>query len=735
MSPVSLRFLTKFALAAAQECFVLKGIAEKNIKDGMLAKLSLATGQMFESARELGESLGIGSIFGKELSAFLFGRATYYRALAQVKKANEALTALRYGEEISRLNEAIHILSRCKEAKRFMDSDTMTDLDTLSAQVIRNLERAMKDNSVIYHESVPAATGLSEIGQAIVARATVMADWSKDPNIPSRPILARLVPESIRLRSVEYYTRRNDRVEEIYSKLRQLKQSEASVMQECNLPSLLDISHSTMGIPVSILEKCEQVRSSGGAESLYSTFSTIETLKGDVQELFRQVEELLSEESIADETARREFTPAKWTRPESEGLAKNLHQALETYRKSFSAAKDSDKILQSQFDEAVVGITALSSSQAELEESIPASTALNSQRGDPKLAAKLREILAIVGRFDSDRSDLVELIQVHCSEDQVEETFKNIGEELMKEDSYAESVISGRLDGLKVYEEQCDEIMQSQGRILSDLRSSAINFAASLSLSSALEERQVALQTLEDAARSFNSISSHMQEALKFYSGLMELLHKLRENTRDFTVSREIEMDELRNAILKRIAEEEPPRNRFNSSSMSSTTGPMRSGAGNMMSPVNNPPMMMQPGPAYPGQPFSQQPASSYMAAMPPTRQNISTMQPIQPLNMNMMSNNIPPQYVAVQQQQMPSQPSPFPQARPQQWQPGMPIQYAPVPGSTSSISLSGQQQQSQSLHDQQQQLQQQQLQLQIEQLQLQQQHLQQQQQQHHHFM
>ncbi len=168
----------------------MKGVQEKSIKDAMLAKLSIATGQLYEGAAELGEGLGIGSIYGRVLGAYLTGNATYYKALGRVKKAADCLASGRYGEEIAFLNEATTLLNRCKETKRVMETTLCSDLDTLSGQVVRSLERAIKDNAVIYHESVPAGSSLPDIGQAIVARSTAFSEPKIDEF--GRPILARL---------------------------------------------------------------------------------------------------------------------------------------------------------------------------------------------------------------------------------------------------------------------------------------------------------------------------------------------------------------------------------------------------------------------------------------------------------------------------------------------------------------------------------------------------------------
>ena len=166
----------------------------------MLAKLALATGQLYDGAAELGEGLGIGSIYGRVLGAYLTGRATYYKALGRVRKAADCLSSGKYGEEIAFLTEATTLLNRCKETKRFMDTPTCTDLDSLAGQVVRSLERAIKDNSVIYHETVPNASTLPDIGQAIVARPTAFSE----PKIEEfgRPILARLGKRNLEKESV-----------------------------------------------------------------------------------------------------------------------------------------------------------------------------------------------------------------------------------------------------------------------------------------------------------------------------------------------------------------------------------------------------------------------------------------------------------------------------------------------------------------------------------------------------
>lgn len=557
VSPVTLNFLHKWSLASAQECFVVKGISEGTIKDGMVAKLALATGQMYENARELGEELGIGSIYGQYARSFLIGRGIYYKALAQVRKASESLAAGRYGEEISRLNEATNLLNRCREHKKLLDPETLSLLESLTGQVLRNAERAIKDNSIIYHESVPAASGLADIGQAVVARATAMPDWSVDPNVPSRPILARLVPERIRKRAVAYYTRRNERVEDVYAHLKALAALENEIMRECNLPSLLDVASNApvMGLPGSLLAKAEHVRSSGGVASLYATLSTVEALKTDAAQLLRQTGDLLADEAAADSAAKREFG-ATWTRPGSESLASSLKEALAAYRKSLEAAAKSDSKLQTDFEAAIVGITALDSSQAELEESIPASTANNSQRGDPRLMDKLQDLLNSVAEFDLQRSQLISLFQDYCATDHIEEALKDTDEakdEASENEEFFNSIIENRLENSVMHQllAQFKNIQENQSQKLNELKSSAIAFAASLTLSSALEERQNALQTLEQAAEAYTTINSHLQEALNFYSGLLELLQKLRENARDFTVSRGIELEELKNTLKR----------------------------------------------------------------------------------------------------------------------------------------------------------------------------------------
>ena len=460
-------------------------------------------------------------------------------------------------------------------------------------------------------------------------------------------------------------------------------------MVEQNLPALLTASAPVLGLPDGLLAKAEEVRSSGGAEGLLSSLGLIETLRGDTDAILRQVKQMLDDEAAADEEAVSEFGASQWNRPRSAALNKNLLQALESYRNSYATALQSDSQLQRQLDEAMVGITALGSSQAELEASIPASSSASSTRGDAKLAERVRLLLAEAeGSFDELRSATVAQIQEFCAGDLVEEEFKAALEGEAEMTRVLEFV-SERVERIVgPFEESLRDIEAYQLGKLEELRSAAQAYTASCSSpSNSLHERQVALQTLESAHRTFRSLSTHLEEAMRFYSGLLGLVERLRENARDFVVSRELEMKEMKTALLERIADAADAAMNLNRMSNFGGSG-FGAGAGSGMGMNHGMNMSSYGMNSMHGQGIHGQGMNSMHG------QGINNMHG-QGMNPSMSNanyaNNQPFSMQSMQQHQQPAAFNPYapyppqpPQYAPQQpqpqspsqWSPGMPVQY-----------------------------------------------------------
>ncbi len=406
--------------------------------------------------------------------------------------------------------------------------------------------------------------------------------------------------------------------------MRQLRIKQDALMMEHNLPGILTSNSQFLGLPDGLLAKANEVRSSGGGEALMSSLSLIETLRTDTDAILKQVKQMLADEAAVDDEAFNEFGASQWNRPRSASLNKSLLQALESYRTSYATAQQSDSQLQNQLDDAIVGITALGSSQAELEASIPASSAISTGRGDSRFADKLRSILQETEGFDELRTGTVAEVQAFCTGDVVEEEFKGALEGA--EESRVLEYVSERVERiLTPFESSLKDVEAYQLSKLEELRSAAQLYASSFaSQADCMQEREVALQTLENAYRTFQTLSAHVAEAIHFYSGLLNLAERLRENARDFVVSRELEMKEMKTALLEKIA------------NAANSRGPMGG--------YGVPSQQQQQQPFY-----NQPPMQSYYSAQPPVAS---------------YSQQPTPQY---------SQPRPPQQ---QQWSPGMPVQY-----------------------------------------------------------
>ena len=135
--------------------------------------------------------------------------------------------------------------------------------------------------------------------------------------------------------------------------------------------------------------------------------------------------------------------------------------------------------------------------------------------------------------------NLSENIKRFCVNDHVEEAFTALGEEVLKEDLMAESIISDRLN--------CAEMVSFWAKSMRLNANNKLNLASwrvlrfhlppvwpSVPLSKSVKTPCRRSNPLTPPSQSFGALAG----SLKLYSGLLDLLQKLRENTRDYTVSR-----------------------------------------------------------------------------------------------------------------------------------------------------------------------------------------------------
>lgn len=148
LSDTILGALSKLMLAQAQECFVIKATLERNVKDSTLAKLSASTASLFDAAK----ILSIKSPILADFVDLLAGKIALYQATAHFHKSAEFLATMQYGREIVKLQEADEVIGEAKGLMKRLSSDILLPINLIASQISKALERAIKDNQIIYHD-------------------------------------------------------------------------------------------------------------------------------------------------------------------------------------------------------------------------------------------------------------------------------------------------------------------------------------------------------------------------------------------------------------------------------------------------------------------------------------------------------------------------------------------------------------------------------------------------------
>lgn len=148
MDEHSLESLIQLQLAQSQECFWLKAVMDR-YKDASIAKLAARVSDLYNLAGEAAmRSEAISSSWIHHMSA----KHHHFAAAAQYRAACECLEKRKYGEEVARLRDAVACVGEGLKESRggYLSKTVVEDLNNLKKRVEDHLQRAERDNNMIY---------------------------------------------------------------------------------------------------------------------------------------------------------------------------------------------------------------------------------------------------------------------------------------------------------------------------------------------------------------------------------------------------------------------------------------------------------------------------------------------------------------------------------------------------------------------------------------------------------
>ncbi|KAF8984474.1 pH-response regulator protein palA/rim20 [Entomortierella lignicola] len=557
ISAAALTVYIHLMLAQAQECFWQKGALDQ-MKDGLIAKLAAKVADYYEIANEGATHSAMSSLFTATWTSQMQAKAKHFNAVAQYRKSCECISQNKYGEEIARLHVAERLVSSGLDLQRNLKETVVNDLRSLQTAIHRNLTRAENDNDIIYLEPIPAETSLTPIVKADMCKATVAQEISNPVPLMNEhnmllgvPLFSRLVPFAVH-QAASVYTERKERIlnEDIRAKFDELTGVCYSQMQALNLPGALQALEQPVGLPPTLISHIDEIQNEGGDQILHEMIENVRTLSRQNAAYLDEIFEALQNEADEDEEMRRRFE-GRWNRPTSASLTVAFVDQGKKHRETLENARKSDQVVNLKLEKFMAtwgrSLALLSSGRAEVERAVPNTTNAPGS-SDPEIVDDLRMLLEEVDQMIRARRIKLEEVRRMADEDDIGPSLVAITNKLTAnssavkiEPAHFEALFQEQLKKYDGYKRLVKEETATQEDLLMAIQETNKAFVASRKSNAVIQQREKALQNLEETYQKFKAILGNLKEGTQFHRDFEKILIRLRDNCRDYYFARKME--------------------------------------------------------------------------------------------------------------------------------------------------------------------------------------------------
>ncbi|KAF7316870.1 pH-response regulator protein palA/RIM20 [Mycena chlorophos] len=547
-------------LAQAQECWW------QNAKLGYIFNLfsrHTRAATLYKSAIQTirDASPPITHLFPNGWLAHIDAKRYHFEAVAQYRQSLAELEGSHYGAEIARLDvartaskQAYDIARRGKVAPAVLQ-DVQSLLDSLQ----KDFARAERDNYLIYHDDVPAASTLAPIVPSEIAKATIVPGFLNPDSLVGRegPLFGELVSWGARAAIDIYDDRKSHLVREKISGAAQtLKDDADENLRLQNLPSALEALERSSGLPPSLLHKAEQVRREEGPTWIEAAFNDVERLARQDTAILDEAMDILDNEASEDEAMRSDLA---YKRAPSHEANMELVEKERRFRDILARARESDNTVQQKWDDWEASILLLAGDESELEVAVPSATISASSRSNPegseswKHARALRIALEALDTLHRNLQDFVRRAQNLEAADDIQSRIVTAASGLEKLAEVTPAMFEDVMDEeLAKYDKFLDEVSKAeckQTELLEEITRCNELFVQSRSEDLSVKAREEALRSLELSFQKYREIVKNLNEGMQFYNDLAQIFNNFKAECKTWCLHRSSELHSLSRAM------------------------------------------------------------------------------------------------------------------------------------------------------------------------------------------
>ncbi|XP_078166742.1 vacuolar-sorting protein BRO1-like isoform X2 [Carex rostrata] len=524
-------------LAQAQECMFDKVMADsKGVT--LCSKVAKQAGKFYDEAYSALTVPPLDQHFDRAWVSHVQLKTAYFYTEAVSLYCIDLHQKEDIGQEIARLKLSISSLSDAKRSAKGAPSSLFEAVSKLETKINQNLETAVKENNHVYLMRVTPVSSLSELPAAVLAQPAPVEGL----DISSETLFSNLISESGRKSLTKYTEMVDDVLRTQLDKIKLAKEVCKVKLQEMDLFNSIGAVENGSTVPAELKAQVEAIQDRGGPGGLKVELQQLKDLRRVNLELMVQMEEMLQKEEREDSQYRARYKE-KWNRPESGALAKNIRDVLSKYSENLKEAGVSDLKIERSMSENF-GILAILDNE-------PIESAL------PSLA---RPAIYVDGSEDRTLGTLkLSLTKLETLEAQLESLEKNL-KELKEKDDILPKLLGGASseelfkEEIKKYNPICEEIskhIQMGEQLLLQIQAQNIEFVTQFRLVEYKISFAQNLEQIRTAVAKFGEIKENLSEGIKFYASLQEVLNKLKQQSSDFVMTRDIQCQEMVEILKK----------------------------------------------------------------------------------------------------------------------------------------------------------------------------------------
>ncbi|ORY83062.1 BRO1-like domain-domain-containing protein [Protomyces lactucae-debilis] len=552
LSEEAITSLEQLTLAEAQECIWQRAVMDR-MKDKLIAQLSQQVSVYYAAALSHHQK---SNALDSKLVHHLSLKRAHFAAAAQFRMSSHAVSQQAYGEEVARLQLARELCNGASSHRDYVAAPIANDFTSLVERVASSLERAERDNDIIYMIPVPTPSQLADIVPTSMVKP-VLSETLKASLSSTTDTLFVSLMSSVVSNVLAIYNHRKDQLvaSRAIQPMSKLTSEMTEFLQTHALPGALTALEQPLGLPDSILRATEQIKAKGGLPHLTVLLAEGVSLADANEGLMAQMTDMLDEEEEEDAALRGQFGK-EYPLPSSKDAFGGYRKQLSQYKEFVGKAKQADSLIAQKIKQWERPILLLGGDVELLANAVPDARRIALTPAAETSAHRVRSLLARWESLQVKRQQALDRIRRFAAEDDPKARLLQEAEHMdgQLDAGQFEPLMEQLLAQYEPFLQPLQQQSSLQASLTQELNVAAADFFTHKeAIASGTQARQAVLQQLTQASDKFDEIRVNLSEGAKFYHDLHAALNRLADEVRERIAARRHAVEQADASIVKSL--------------------------------------------------------------------------------------------------------------------------------------------------------------------------------------